>query len=175
MTHQDITALNPTVVTVQVGTRTLREIQIYPLSVGQQLEASEFIGELTAGLVSVADKDNAFWMGYVVDFLQNRLSGFLGMVTDEDEDPEKLIHEMTNNQAIEIARIIYEVNFAGLVKNFRGLLDGIRKLSPMPGPEQGVTGASGMPSHTASRNTPDTGSETSLSPDGTAASPSGSS
>lgn len=120
-------ALNPEIKKLQVGTREIREIKIYPLSVGEQLQLSD---EITKGLRNFfedrpADLDEYEFIGFMVSSIQDNLGEIAKLVLDDGEDFDKLKNEMSMNQMVALCELIYDMNFAVLRKKVQSLLKGI--------------------------------------------------
>lgn len=115
-------SLNPTIRELQVGIRKLRTIKIYPLSMHCQFELTEIIVEaiskFTQGEENAAVKE-------LISLIQTNLRKILEFVTDEK--PDELFKDMTNGQGVELAKIIYEVNYENELKNVQDLIKTIRQ------------------------------------------------
>lgn len=117
--------LNPQIRRVEVGTRELRELKIYPLSLADQNELLsllvDVINEATQSDMDVKSMTEEEGVKFVQDLIQNNVTKIISFVTDLDETPA--IDELTNDQFIRIANIIFEVNFEGLIKNSKDLFE----------------------------------------------------
>jgi len=124
--------INPQVKEVEIGVRDLRNIKIYPLSMGDQFKMTEMI---SSALIQFSEgsketSDVAF-VTFVIDLIKQNLVKILNMVTDEPGD--KLVDDMTNSQAVEVVEIIFDVNFESVVKNSQSLIEKVKKLFPSMG------------------------------------------
>ena len=140
--------LNPQIAVASIGVRNLRDIKIYPLSMADQLEMTDI---LTAGMqefVLRGDMEDIAFVGAIVELIKKNLAKILKMVSDEDGD--ELLKDLTNPQAMEIAELIFDMNFGSLGKNVQSLAQKIRKLSQ-----------SARQSPVLSKSTEDTDSKTS--------------
>ena len=153
-----MSSINPQITTVFVGTRTLREVTIYPLSLADQgsmakilsgvftsvmaalsnlsekPEESEDFGKPEAGklaetLESVASQlSNINIAETIVGTIQENLEAVLGLVVDPNV--KITMDELTNEQFYGLVEIIYEVNYEGVSKNFLALVRRARNLGP---------------------------------------------
>lgn len=122
--------LNPNIKTVDVGTRKLRTVKIYPLSLTDQqgiidtvIDAvATFMDRRLAGeLVQTTEM-----VRFAVDALKENINKIIAFVTDPDEAPKP--EELTNAQLVEIVNVIYTENFEGPAKNVSSLISGVTDL-----------------------------------------------
>jgi len=138
MPDEDRTQLNPQIASVTIGVRNLRKINIYPLALGDQLSVTNILKE---GFIAISGADDDIEMaGIVVGLLEQNIPMILEFITDSDKFPTtELIKDVTNTQAVEIAEIVYEQNYASLIKKVKGLFEKIQKEMkkiPSKGPSQ---------------------------------------
>lgn len=127
--------LNPEIRTVKVGVRQLREVTIYPLSIHDQDELVKLLGNVISDLGQNVDFENANdekALEFLHQLVFSNLEKVLEFVTDEKERPT--LKELTNNQFYEIVNAIFEMNYEGLIKNFKDLfgrigLGNLRKMA----------------------------------------------
>jgi len=137
-----MSALQPVVKEVIVGIREPKSVKIYPLSVAQQLKAKEVITTALEKMASVNSTADAVantsglsddindmiapvLMGNVLlDTIEDSLSSFLEMSTNPDDNVT--LDSVTNDQAVDIATIIYELNFESVIKKVQGLMERIK-------------------------------------------------
>jgi hypothetical protein len=127
--------LNPEIKVVQVGVREIKPVHIYPLSMKDHMDLFDMLGKtiLTLGesydFQNLGDEES---IGVAVKFIQEiimeNLVKILEFVTDESERPT--LDELTNNQFMEIANNVFEVNYEGFVKNLKNLTQKIRGMMP---------------------------------------------
>lgn len=116
-------AINPQIKKVEIGVRDLREINVLPLSIGDQTELSEIISKAVKSFVESGNlADEAFIAG-VLELLSTNISKILKLITDDKTAPKQLLKEITNNQALRIAEIVYEENYSQIVKKVQGLVE----------------------------------------------------
>lgn len=122
--------INPQVKTVSVGTKRMREVQIYPLSMKDQLDLAKLVLELAQKASQGDFKPDKMSEEGALDFLQTFVSEnvmkILQFACEENEIPS--LDEITNDQFVEIATILYEVNYESFVKNFKDLFKRMKKL-----------------------------------------------
>ena len=126
--------LNPQITEVQIGIKKLRTIKIYPLSFGDELETTDLITEALQAFYVKDQQEDAVFVGFILNLIKKNLSKILGMATDEDG--EKLLREISNVQAVEIAKIIYETNFDSPLKNLKSLTEKVKSILPSGGQSQ---------------------------------------
>ncbi|RLA02595.1 MAG: hypothetical protein DRQ42_00195 [Gammaproteobacteria bacterium] len=146
MPEIDESRLNPQIRKLEVGTRSLREIEVYPLSLADEIKLSKIIGD---GLISFyesskGDVSNETTVNFILEVIINNLGDVLEMVTEDVE-----LSEVSNDQALDIAEIIYEVNFETVTIKVKGLFEKIQDLK------------SGRPSQSSVKSTQGTDSNTS--------------
>jgi len=118
------------------------DVTVYPLSMSHQLEFTNLLSDGLKELVESKADDSAFF-NFLMTFFRDNIHKVFGYLIEED--PEKVVNVITNEQFVEIAEIVYEVNFASVSKNVKSLLEktGIgfpsRRQSP-PSAKSTVTG-----------------------------------
>jgi len=126
MPEQD--KLNPQVADFEIGIRSLRKIKIYPLSLGSQIEMSEMISQaITKFFTEHGSDDDIAVVGFIVELVRDNLPKFIEL-TALDEKPGTVMKELTNVQALELAELVYEMNFASVLKNSKSLFEKIGSL-----------------------------------------------
>lgn len=136
--------MNPQIKELTIGIRELRTITVYPLSVADQLKMSQIVLDALNVFFSSKDKkiNDTEFMAFLQEFLFTNLGKIIKLATDESEE---VLEEMTNLQASELAKIIYEVNYDLPIKNVKSLFEKSKKVSP-----------SKRPSPTSAKGTEDT-------------------
>lgn len=116
--------LNPSVRTTTIGVRTMREIKIYPLSIGEQKNLTDLIMEGLSLFQQVKDPETDTSSGLmIIGMIVDNITKILGHVTDEGEG---VINDVTNDQAMEIAELVYEMNYGGIKKKFQEFMKRIK-------------------------------------------------
>ena len=119
-------SMNPDITTVEVGIRKLREVTIYPLSVGSQLNATEIIAKVVNTVAAFEGLEDTEVVETFVELLRSSLSEILKLVLDESETID--FNELTNPQLENIVNVLFDKNYKDVVKNSKDL---IGKLSPL--------------------------------------------
>ena len=114
--------INPQITEVAIGVRDLRNIKLYPLALGDQLELSDVIKEALEAFFKVEEGSEealSLFVAFAFDLIKKNLTKILKLIA-LDEDPKELLKEITNAQVDEIARIVYQNNFE-VLKNLKSL------------------------------------------------------
>lgn len=124
-TSDEMVRLNPQIKDVEIGIRNLRSIKIYPLSVSDQLTATNLVTSALQVFMTNKDVKNndLLFVAFMLEQIRTNASEILKMVLDETESPEAVLKEMSNEQMMVIVRAIYEVNYESLSKNVKSLLE----------------------------------------------------
>lgn len=129
--------INPQITRLNIGTRNLRTIKIYPASFGDQLEMTDLITETVQEFFksreSVEQKTDIALVKFLVDLIRDNLIKIIKLISDENEE---MLKEITNVQAIELATLVYEMNYGESVKNVQSLFKKIQPLFPSKRPLQ---------------------------------------
>jgi hypothetical protein len=124
-TSDEMVRLNPQIKDVEIGIRNLRSIKIYPLSVSDQLTATNLVTSALQVFMTNKDVKNndLLFVAFMLEQIRTNASEILKMVLDENESPESVLKEMSNEQMMVIVKAIYEVNYESLSKNVKSLLE----------------------------------------------------
>jgi len=147
MTHKmeienELQKLNPQITEVEIGVRNLRTIKIYPLSIGDQLELTDLITEAMQRFFGVSAESTADtdFVIFILAIIKKNLGRVLELATCNEYND--ILKDITNEQAIQIGNIIYNVNFKCLEKNMKGLSEKLKQTSqserPLPGSASGT-------------------------------------
>jgi hypothetical protein len=129
MPESDLQKLNPQIAEIDIGSRNLRKLTIYPLSLKDQIEFTDLIGQaILLFMDKEAERTDIEFITLIIQFIKQNISKLISLATGEDG--EKLLEEITNDQVAQIADIIYVVNYEGSIKNFQGLFEKIKVLFP---------------------------------------------
>ena len=118
--------LNPQITSVEIGIRELREITVYPLSLSDQISLSKIIAGAASEYVNSEDQSDMAFAAFISKAINENLANILTLVTDEKGGT--ILGEITNTQAVNIAEILYEVNYGGVIKNVRSLMEKVKKV-----------------------------------------------
>lgn len=110
--------LNPQIVDVEIGIRNLRKIRVYPLSMADQMKMTDII--VNAAMTAMKQGNDMAIPAFILKLLQDNVGKVIAMATDEPE-PEEVLSEISNLQAIEIAEALFDVNYGAVAKNFKSL------------------------------------------------------
>jgi len=124
-TSDEMVRLNPQIKEVEVGIRVLRNVKIYPLSVHDQLSATNLVMSAITAFTSNKDVKNndLVFVAFMLEQIRTNSTEILKMVLDENEDPESFLKNLSNDQLVIIGKLIYEVNYESLSKNVKSLLE----------------------------------------------------
>ncbi len=127
---------NPRVKEVEVGITEIKQLKIYPLSLAGEQRIYDMIDDVRKHLKEMSGGDDENWqdniqlielVDYAISFISKNLETILEFVT-HGEDAKELINEIDNYQAIEIAKIIYFVNFDDVKKKVMEVMSVIAQM-----------------------------------------------
>ena len=118
--------MNPQIASVYIGIRSLRPMEILPLSMG---DLNKIITLVETDLKEYMERNpeggTEITIGtFIVNTIKNNMTKVLTLVLDaKDDDVDGILNEMTTMQASGIVKIIYEENFFNpFEKNLKSLL-----------------------------------------------------
>ncbi len=115
--------INPQITKLTIGVRELREIEVFPLSLGDELKFVKVVGESLQKYFSEnIDGDDRIAAAFIAEIVEQNLPTLISLVTEEVP-----LEEITNQQAVELAEIIIDVNFGSVSKNAMSLFEKIQK------------------------------------------------
>lgn len=119
-------SLNPDIRIVNYGVRELKEANIYPLSVSDQMKATDIISKVFVSFSSLEEMEDMEVVSFAAKTIKENIEKVLALVMDEG----KVIpfDDLTNNQLNNIVNIIFEVNYEGIIKNFKDLFGKMKTL-----------------------------------------------
>jgi len=129
MTEESRT-INPEIRTLTIGARKPREITLYPLSITDQMKLTDRFSEVLKefGQTDRENMTNEMAIQQLKDLIQNNLPEIMSYVVDPEENDVPTLDEITNKNLYEIAATIFEVNYEGLIKNFKNLFNRVSSL-----------------------------------------------
>lgn len=132
-------ALNPRIKKIELGLDEMTEYTIYPLSMASQFEISDIISKAADKIAGVTDGSGDMGTDIAVvqasiEVIKNNLGIILEKVTKKDNRPK--LDDLDNVQFSELAELIFDVNYAGTIKNFQSLVQKIKNLFPSTGQSQ---------------------------------------
>jgi hypothetical protein len=129
MSKDDMNRLNPLIREATIGVRELRSIKLYPLSMADQLSLSAILVKTIQEIYTKREEDNIVFAASIQTAISENLGKILTFVTDEGEI---LLKEISNEQALEISEMIYDMNYGILEKKVKSLIEKIRKTFQSP-------------------------------------------
>jgi len=128
--------LNPKRKEFDIGKRELRTIEILPVSIADQFKLSDLINEGIQAFAKLqGTSDDKAFIAKILDITRKNLGRILELaVEDKSLDSKEInfcfwqkkrsiLDDITNEQAFEIAQIIYDMNYAVLLKKVKDLLE----------------------------------------------------
>jgi len=127
MAENDFNNINPQIMDVTIGVRTLRKIKIYPLSAHDEFEVTKLFAETVATFFTgrKSDVTNFEFIKFLIGLVKDNISSVLSLVSDEKGTD--ILKELTNLQVVEIAKIIVSVNYEEPLKNAQSLLETLKQ------------------------------------------------
>jgi len=123
--------LNPKMGTIAIGKKYLRDVEVYPLSLGDQFEVSDLFTEILSMfviLMQAGEEDQtqtAIGMTTTIfRIARENLGKIISLTTDED--PDIMVKEITNDQVEAYLNLIYQMNFEDVSKNLQTLLSNLK-------------------------------------------------
>ena len=131
---EELKDLNPQIVDIEIGIRTLRKITIYPLSTTDQFKMSDLITKALQKFFLRGDKstkskdeDDMEFVAFLIGLIRKNIVKVFELICDE-EHPGKLLDDISNLQLSNIVKTIYEVNYEEPGKNVESLVDQVKNL-----------------------------------------------
>jgi hypothetical protein len=127
-----MTDLNPQIVEMSVGTRTLRKIVIYPLSMADQFKMTKAIVGAFSSFTQFDREDmkDEDVVASMVPLIEENIEQILEFVLDKEE--KVTMDELTNDQFTDICLTVFETNYEGSVKKIQDLVGRIKGILPGP-------------------------------------------
>ena len=122
--------LNPQIREISVGTKELRKITLYPLSMADQFKLTDAIVDAFRQFSVIDPKtlNDAEIIATMVAMIEENLQDLFKLLLAEDEQIS--FEELTNIQFTEIVEIVYEVNYETSIKKFQDLIGKIKMAMP---------------------------------------------
>lgn len=124
--------LNPQIKTVEVGTKSLREVTIYPLSMSDQFKLTDILVEVFKEFSTFDELDlsDTQVVEKGVGLIKDNLEVILKIVTEDSETIT--FDELTNTQFSELAVMLYEVNYETMLGNLKSLVKRVKGVIKQP-------------------------------------------
>ena len=116
-------AMNPQIHEVPIGIRDLRNIKIYPLSLGDQFKMSDLVKDVLKIFFDQVGDNPEMSPEVIASFFElfkKNFPLFISFIAP-DEDSTTLVNEMTNPQFSEIVEIVWRDNYEVPAKKLKGL------------------------------------------------------
>jgi len=114
--------INPEIADIDVGVRYLRKVTFYPLSAGHQLKLTSIIESVFKEMVAIEagnEDSTVVFFKKVLEIIEENIGKIIGFICDEE--PEKLLDDMTNSQLVNVVSYVYKTNYEGPLKNLLSL------------------------------------------------------
>ena len=109
--------LNPRIAEIEIGTRTLRTIKVYPFSAGQEIEVVDVVAVLTNSMAEM-QKENSLKDLEVFEMfskvIKEKASLIISFVTNPEDNVT--LNDFDNHQFTDFVNIIIEANFGETIK-----------------------------------------------------------
>jgi hypothetical protein len=128
-------SLNPRIKVIELGIEEMSEYKIYPLSMADEFKLSDIISKAAGTITEMSDGASEVAVVQAsIDVIKANLGIILDMVTKKTNRPK--IDDIDNEQFSELAELIFDVNFAGTIKNFQSLVKKVKGMFPSTGLSQ---------------------------------------
>jgi hypothetical protein len=108
---------NPRIKKIQVGTRTLRDITIYPFSAGQEIEVIDIVSVLINTMAETQAENKLKDLEVFEVFskiIKEKSVEIIGFVTDPEDNVT--LNDFDNNQFVDFVEILIDTNFGEHLK-----------------------------------------------------------
>lgn len=122
--------LNPQIREISVGTKELRKVTIYPLSMADQFKMTDAIVDAAAqfSVLDATKLNDMTIVATMITMIEGNLQDLFKLLLDEDE--QVAFTELTNEQFTDIVSIVYEVNYENSIKKFQDLIGRVKMALP---------------------------------------------
>ncbi len=109
-----------------VGIREMKEVEVYPLSFGQQKKFADKVASALNEFSEKNEEDLAVtdMAQMILTLIEDNIVALSEMVIEGGIDVENI----TNDQVVELATIIYEMNYEGASKNVLNLVNRMKNI-----------------------------------------------
>jgi hypothetical protein len=123
----DAKRINPDIRNITYGKKELKELTLYPLSIGDQFKVTDIITSVVQKLVA-GTKENQLndfvFMSAIINALEDNLGKVLILIADIPEDEVKnILQDTTNSQLMDIVESVWEVDFEPALKKGKNLFE----------------------------------------------------
>ena len=122
--------LNPQIREISVGTKELKKVTIYPLSMADQFKLTDAVVDAFRqfSVIDPTQLNDAAIVATMVTMIEENLQDLFKLLLAEDEQIS--FDELTNIQFTEIVEIVYEINYETSIKKFQDLISKIKMAMP---------------------------------------------
>jgi hypothetical protein len=110
-------------------------LELWPLSVGDQLKVSAlvtgFLNTLASMVMAEERPSEAAVVSSAVNLVAQNITKVVAIAADLPEDDDRikgLLDNMTNMQMAQLVEYVWETNYGSVRKNFAGLMEELRSL-----------------------------------------------
>jgi hypothetical protein len=131
--------LNPDIRVITYGKKEMKDLTLYPLSIGDQFKVTDMITMVVQQLVSGTREgqlNDLVFMTAVMQALETNLGKILSLIADIPEDESKeIVNTLTNTQLLDIVESVWAVDYEPALKKGKNLFErgksvfGSRRLS----------------------------------------------
>lgn len=109
-----------------VGIREMKEVEVYPLSFGQQKKFADKVASALNEFSEKNEEDLAVtdMAQMILTLIEDNIVALSEMVIEGGID----VDNITNDQVVELATIIYEMNYEGASKNVLNLVNRMKNI-----------------------------------------------
>lgn len=121
----DSKRLNPDIRQIVYGKKELKDLTLYPLSVGDQFKVTELATGIIQKLAGVGQNvtDLAF-MAAVMSSLEENFGTILSLITDiSKKEIDTVVKDLTNTQLMDIIESVWYVDYEPALKKGKNLFD----------------------------------------------------
>ena len=115
--------LNPQITDTMIGITELKKITLYPLSLADEFKMTELIATVVSEVATAQDSEDGVLLLKIITAVKNNIKELLQYVLVPGTKVDSVLKDITNKQAFEISKIIFEVNFEDTIKNFKDLIE----------------------------------------------------
>lgn len=119
--------LNPDIRIISYGKRELKELTLYPLSIGDQFKVTDMVTGIIQSLVAGQRDGNLndlVFMTAVMKALEDNLGKILTLISDIPEtEVSDVINNLTNTQFLDIIESVWSVDYEPALKKGKNLFE----------------------------------------------------
>jgi hypothetical protein len=119
--------LNPDIRTITYGKKEMKELTLYPLSIGDQFKVTDIITQVVQNLVNGAREGNLndyVFMSAVISAMQMNVGKILTLISDiTEEEAAEIINNLTNSQLVDIVESVWAVDYEPALKKGKNLFE----------------------------------------------------